>query len=218
MWCSWRPGASLASTPTRHRYTLTPAVEAAARALAPLLGSCLPFARVFSSPLARARRTCGLAGFGDQMALDPDLVEWTYGADEGMTSAEIEVGVPGWMVFRDGCPQGERPEQVGARVDRLIARLREGPGPVLVVAHGLLLRVLMARWLDLRPSAGCHFLLDTATLNVLRDYRDVPALASWNAALSCRHQDQSHDKKGGLAPSPLMSARQIHKAERPGGQ
>jgi probable phosphoglycerate mutase len=138
---------------------------------------------VFSSPLARAWRTCELAGFGDHMALDPDLVERSYGAYEGMTSAEIEVGVPGWMVFRDGCPQGERPEQVGARVDRLIARLREGPGPVLVVAHGHLLRVLVARWLDLPPSAGCHFLLDKATLNVLSDYRGVPALACWNAAL-----------------------------------
>ena len=161
---------------------LTPSGEAAAKALAPVLGT-IPFARVFASPLGRARRTCELAGFGDRMALDPDLVEWTYGAYEGLTSAEIEAGAPGWMVFRDGCPQGERPEEVGARVDRVIARLREGSGPVLVVSHGHLLRVLVARWLDLPPSAGSHFLLDTATLNVLSDYRGVPALACWNAAL-----------------------------------
>ncbi len=160
---------------------LTPAGEAAARALAQLLRS-LPFARVFTSPLSRARRTCELAGFADQMALDHDLVEWTYGAYEGLTSAEIDRGAPGWMVFRDGCPQGECPDQVGARVDRVIGRLREGPGPVFVVAHGHLLRVLVARWLGLPSSAGSHFLLDTATLNVLSDYRGLPALACWNAA------------------------------------
>lgn len=159
---------------------LTPAGEAAARALAPVLTG-LPLARVLSSPLARARRTCELAGCGERMELDADLMEWNYGAYEGRTSAEIEATAPGWLVFRDGCPEGESPEAVGARVDRLIARLKAGPGPTLVVAHGHLLRVLAARWLGLPPLAGRNFLLDTTTISVLSDYKGTPALGCWNA-------------------------------------
>lgn len=161
---------------------LTAKGEAAARALGPLLAP-LPFARVFSSPLLRARHTCELIGFGAGMVLDPDLVEWSYGAYEGLTSAEIQAASPGWLVFRDGCPQGEAPGQVAARLDRVIARLRQGPGPVLVVAHGHVLRVLAARWLDLPPMAGSHLLLDTTTISVLSAYRGAPALGCWNAAV-----------------------------------
>ena len=160
---------------------LTPEGETAARDLSPVLGS-LSFARVFSSPLQRARRTAELAGFTNRMTLDPDLVEWNYGAYEGLKSAEIVVHAPDWLVFRDGAPQGESPAEVGERVDRVVARLRGGEGPVLVFAHGHLLRVLVARWLGLPPLAGSHFLLDTATLNVLSDYRGIPALACWSAS------------------------------------
>jgi broad specificity phosphatase PhoE len=162
---------------------LTAAGEAAARALAPVLAP-LTFARVLSSPLERARRTGELAGFGGRLELDADLREWTYGAYEGRTSAEIQATAPGWLVFRDGCPEGESPDEVGARVDRVIARLRQGPGPVLVVAHGHLLRVLAARWLGMPPLAGSHFLLDTTTISVLSAYRGIPALGCWNAALA----------------------------------
>lgn len=158
---------------------LTPAGEAAARALAPLLAP-LPFARVWSSPLARARRTAELAGHGARLELDADLMEWNYGAYEGLTNAEIQAKAPGWLVFRDGCPEGDSPEAVGARADRVIARLRQGPGPSLVFAHGHLLRVLAARWLELPPLAGRNLLLDTTTLSVLSDYRGTPALAAWN--------------------------------------
>lgn len=161
---------------------LTPAGEAAAQALAPVLGP-LPFARVLSSPLERARRTCELAGFAEQMALDADLMEWNYGAYEGLTNGEIQRMAPGWLVFRDGCPQGEGPAEVGERVDRVIARLKGCPGPVLVVAHGHLLRVLAARWLELPPAVGSHFLLDTTTISVLSDYHGTPALRCWNATL-----------------------------------
>jgi probable phosphoglycerate mutase len=91
---------------------------------------------------------------------------------------------PGWIVFRDGCPEGESPAQVGARVDRLIARLRATPGRVVLFAHGHLLRVLVARWLGLEPGHGAHFLLDTATLSVLSHYRGLPALQRWNAPLA----------------------------------
>jgi broad specificity phosphatase PhoE len=132
---------------------LTPAGEAAAKRLSPVLKS-LPFARVLASPLQRARHTRELAGFSDRMELDADLMEWNYGSYEGLTSPEIVAGAPDWLVFRDGCPQGERHHQVAARVDRVIARLRGGEGPVLVFAHGHLLRVLVARWLGLPPLAG----------------------------------------------------------------
>ncbi|MFN9630649.1 MAG: histidine phosphatase family protein [Cyanobacteriota bacterium] len=164
---------------------LTAAGEAAAQALAPVLAP-LPLARVLSSPLERARRTCALAGFGDRMELDADLMEWNYGAYEGLTSAVIQVTAPGWLVFRDGCPEGESPAQVGARVDRVIARLRQEPGPTLVVAHGHLLRVLAARWLGLPPLAGQNLLLDTTTISVLSDYKGIPALGCWNAPITGR--------------------------------
>ncbi|MBM5815774.1 MAG: histidine phosphatase family protein [Cyanobacteria bacterium K_Offshore_surface_m2_239] len=162
---------------------LTPAGEAAARALGPVLGS-LSFARVWASPLERARRTGELAGYGPRLVLDPDLMEWNYGAYEGRTSAEIGAETPGWLVFRDGCPEGESPDAVGARVDRVIARLRQGPGPTLLFSHGHLLRVLAARWLGLPPLAGQNFLLDTTTISVLSDYRGTPALGCWNAPLA----------------------------------
>jgi broad specificity phosphatase PhoE len=159
---------------------LTAAGEAAALALAPVLAP-LTFSRVWSSPLARARRTAELAGYGSRVELDPDLMEWNYGAYEGRTSAEIATEAPGWLVFRDGCPEGERPDAVAGRADRVIARLRQEPGPTLVFAHGHLLRVLAARWLGLPPLAGRNFLLDTTTISVLSDYRGEPALACWNS-------------------------------------
>ncbi|MFO0003702.1 MAG: histidine phosphatase family protein [bacterium] len=108
-------------------------------------------------------------------------MEWNYGVYEGLTSAEIVVQTPDWLIFRDGAPQGESPAAVAERVDRVVARHRRGQGPMIVFAQGQVLRVLVARWLGLPPSAGSHFLLDTATLNVLSDYRGIPALACWNA-------------------------------------
>jgi broad specificity phosphatase PhoE len=159
---------------------LTPAGEAAAAQLEPLLAG-VDFAQVLSSPLQRARRTAELAGFGARLGVDADLVEWNYGAYEGLTSAEIQSQAPGWLVFTDGCPNGESPGQVAERVDRLLARVRADQGPTLLFAHGHLLRVLVARWLELPPSEGRRFLLDTATLNVLSHYKGVQALGCWNA-------------------------------------
>ena len=159
---------------------LTPAGEAAAARLEPLLAG-VGFAQVLSSPLQRARRTAELAGFSGRLRLDADLVEWNYGAYEGLTSSEIQAQAPGWLVFSDGCPAGESPGQVAARVDRLLARVRAEQGPALLFAHGHLLRVLVARWLELPPSEGRRFLLDTATLNVLSHYKGVAALGCWNA-------------------------------------
>jgi broad specificity phosphatase PhoE len=141
------------------------------------------FALVLSSPMQRARDTCGLAGFGGGALTEPDLVEWNYGQYEGLTPKQIHEDRPGWLIFRDGCPGGESPEQVGARVDRVIARARAAAGDVALFAHGHVLRVLAARWIGLPASAGQHFLLDTGTLCVLGFYREVPAVRVWNGPL-----------------------------------
>jgi broad specificity phosphatase PhoE len=157
------------------------------RRLAELLRPALSgrtFALVLVSPLQRARETCELAGVAAHAIIDPDLVEWNYGKYEGLTPKEIARQAPGWLIFRDGCPGGETPEQVGARADRVVARARAVEGDVALFAHGHVLRVLVARWLGLPPGAGQHFLLDTGTLSVLADYRGIPALKTWNAPLT----------------------------------
>jgi broad specificity phosphatase PhoE len=141
------------------------------------------FALVLTSPLQRARETCELAGLGAAAVIEPDLMEWNYGAYEGLTPEQIEKMAPGWLIFRDGYPGGEAPEQVGARVDRVIARARAGEGDVALFAHGHVLRVLAARWLGLPAGAGAHFLLDTGTLSVLGYYYDIPAVRIWNGPL-----------------------------------
>ena len=136
------------------------------------------------SPLQRARDTCELAGVAAGARIEPDLVEWNYGEYEGLTPEQIHDQAPGWLIFRDGCPGGETPEQVGARADRVIARARAVEGNVALFAHGHVLRVLVARWLGLPAGAGQHFLLDTGTLSVLAHYRGIPALRTWNAPLA----------------------------------
>jgi broad specificity phosphatase PhoE len=141
------------------------------------------FELVLTSPLQRARETCDLAGLGDHALIDSDLVEWNYGEYEGLTPKQIHERVPGWLVFRDGCPGGETPIEVGARADRVIARARAATGDVALFAHGHVLRVLAARWLGLPAGDGQHFLLDTGTLNVLAYYRGIPAVKIWNGPL-----------------------------------
>lgn len=141
------------------------------------------FSMVLVSPLQRARQTCTLAGLGDRAVVDPDLMEWNYGRYEGLTPEQIHEVAPGWMIFRDGCPGGETPGEVGARVDRVIARARVVDGDVALFSHGHLLRVLAARWIGLPTECGQHFLLGTGTLCVLGYYRDVPAVRIWNGPL-----------------------------------
>lgn len=142
----------------------------------------IDFDLVLVSPMQRARQTCELAGLGDKAVIDDDLMEWNYGAYEGLTPSQIREASPGWLIFRDGCPGGETPEQVGARADRVIARARAARGSVALFAHGHLLRVLAARWIGLGPSEGQRFLLDTGTLSVLGDYFGVPAVKIWNTS------------------------------------
>jgi probable phosphoglycerate mutase len=162
---------------------LTDHGEAAASLLAPVLAD-RDFSLVLCSPLQRARRTCELAGLGGQASIDPDLAEWNYGSYEGLTPSAIREQHPGWLVFRDGCPEGESPAEVGERVDRVIRRVRENGGRVALFAHGHVFRVFVARWIELSPSHGAHFLLDTSTLTILSYYRGIPAVKCWNAPLA----------------------------------
>ncbi len=142
----------------------------------------LTFVKVFTSPLQRAARTCELAGFKAAAEIDQDLVEWNYGAYEGRRTIEIRADRPDWQLFRDGCPGGESPEQVGARADRVISRVRAIAGDVLIFSSGHFLRVLTARWLGLEPAAGRFFALDTASLSELgyEHSLSAPVIRLWN--------------------------------------
>ncbi len=142
----------------------------------------LNFAKVFTSPLQRAARTCALASFGAVAEVDPDLVEWNYGQYEGLRTMEIQAKHPGWNLFRDGCPDGESPEQVGRRADRLLGRVRAIQADVLIFSSGHFLRVLTARWLGLEPAAGRLCMLHTASVSVLGYEHSLsePVIRLWN--------------------------------------
>ena len=160
---------------------LTPRGERNARQLQIRLQG-LSFAKVFTSPLQRATRTCELAGFGASAEVDRDLVEWNYGQYEGRRTDEIHAERPDWRLFRDGCPGGESPMQVGARADRVVQRVRAIRGTVLLFSSAHFLRTLAARWLGLDPSSGRYFLLSTASLSALGYEHDLsePAIRLWN--------------------------------------
>jgi probable phosphoglycerate mutase len=140
------------------------------------------FAKVFTSPLQRAARTCELAGFGAIAEVDHDLVEWNYGQYEGLRTLEIRAKRPDWNLFRDGCPDGELPEQVAARADRVLTQLRATNGDILVFSSGHFLRVLAARWLGLEPAAGRFFMLNTASVSILGYEKNLsqPTIHLWN--------------------------------------
>jgi len=142
----------------------------------------LRFAAVLTSPLSRAVRTCELAGFGSMAEVEPDLMEWNYGTYEGRTSADIHAERPDWQLFRDGCPGGESPDQIGARADRVARRVRAIEGDVLLFSSGHFLRVFAARWLGLPPGAGRYFVLGTASLSAVgyEHDRSDPAIRLWN--------------------------------------
>jgi probable phosphoglycerate mutase len=153
----------------------------AARAAAARL-SGWRFALVLASPLRRARETCELCGLGGAAQTREELLEWDYGDYEGLTTPQIEALRPGWSLWRDGCPGGESPAEVGARADRLIAELRAVDGDLAVFSHGHMLRVLGARWIELEPSFGARLRLSTGAICVLGYEREIPALSLWNDA------------------------------------
>ena len=138
------------------------------------------FALVLTSPLGRALETCRLAGFGERAVQRDELMEWDYGTYEGRTTAEVREERPGWTLWRDGVPDGETVEQVGERVDRVLDDLRPLDGDALLFAHGHVLRVLTARWLELDPDAGRLFALDPATISALGYERETAVIKLWN--------------------------------------
>jgi probable phosphoglycerate mutase len=162
--------------------TLTERGERNARRLGERL-KALAFASVWTSPLQRAMRTCELAGFGGIAQVDPDLVEWNYGQYEGRRTAEIRAQRPDWELFRDGAPGGESPQEVSARADRVVRRVRAAGGDVLVFSSGHFIRVLATRWLGLEPTPNCKFfMLSTASLSALGYEHDLsrPVIRLWN--------------------------------------
>lgn len=143
----------------------------------------LTFAKVFTSPLQRARRTCELAGFGAVAEIDNDLLEWNYGEYEGRRTSEIRAERPNWQLFRDGCPGGESPDQVAARADSAVCRLRSVQGDVLLFSSGHFLRVLAVRWIGIELTANARlFMLSTASLSALgyEDNLERPVIRLWN--------------------------------------
>lgn len=158
---------------------LTPLGREQAKAVAHRLEG-RTFARVWSSPLSRALETARIAGFGDRVETTDDLLEWNYGADEGRTTPEIRLERPGWTIWRDGPNDGETIRELARRVDRVIERARAESGDVLVFAHGHVLRILAARWIDEPPTEGRLFALSTATVSELGWEREQPVIERWN--------------------------------------
>ena len=172
---------------------LTERGERTARRLGERL-KALTFTAVFTSPLQRAARTCELAGFKSVAEVDKDLVEWNYGQYEGRRTAEIRAERPDWELFRDGCPGGESRQEVGARADRVVKRVRAVPGNVLIFTSGHFMRVLATRWLGLEPSVNCKFfMLSTASLSAVSYEHDVsrPVIRLWNET---RHVEMGQDE------------------------
>jgi broad specificity phosphatase PhoE len=158
---------------------LTDAGRAQAKELRRKLGR-RKFAVILSSPMSRALETARLADFADRVEIDPELHEWDYGRYEGRTTPQIRESVPGWSVWTHPIPGGETADEVAARVDRVIARVRAAPGDALLFAHGHILRVLAARWLGLPATDGRLFALGTATVSVLGWERETPVVERWN--------------------------------------
>jgi len=168
----------------------------------------MTFAKIFTSPLQRAAKTCELAGFGNVAETDSDLVEWNYGQYEGLRSAEILPKRPDWQLFRDGAPGGESPAQVGERADRVVQRIRAVPGDVLLFSSGHFIRVFADRWLGRDPGyAGRYFLLGTASLSAVGYEHNLsqPVIRFWN---DDRHaQEMVNNALGSFTVGPQDAVR-----------
>lgn len=189
-----RHGETLWARDGRHTGTtdieLTDVGRAEAGAVAGKLART-SFAVVLSSPRVRALETARLAGFTDQVEIEPDLTEWDYGAYEGRTSVDIRRERPGWTIWTEGVVDGETAADVATRADRVIAQVRTGDGPALLFAHGHILRILAARWLGLPAWDGRLLALGTATVSVLGWERETPVILRWNEACG---GDQTADR------------------------
>ena len=177
----------------------------------------IPFHRVFTSPMQRARQTCALAGLAHVSEIEPDLSEWDYGDYEGLRTTEIRLSRPDWNIFRDGCPRGEAPADISNRADRLIKYLRAMDGNIALFSHGHFGCVLAARWIGLPIDEGPHFILGTASLSILGydpDHPDVPGIILWNSP-----SDVGTDPAGDRAIlDPAMKRRAIERWENEGGE
>jgi probable phosphoglycerate mutase len=162
---------------------LLPVGRERAAALGPRLAAW-DFALVLCSPLRRARETCELAGYADRAEIVDDLREWDYGEYEGLTTPQIRETDPGWNLWTDGCPGGEQPLEVGARADRVIERMRGAGGDVLAFAHGHILRVLAARWIQLPVAGGARLALRAGAISALGFERETEVVSLWNDAPS----------------------------------
>src|SRR6266850_4375632 len=168
--------------------------------------SGMTFARVWTSPLQRARRTCELAGFGPAAGIDSDLVEWNYGEYEGRRTVEIRAERPNWQLFRDGCPGGESPQQVAARADRVVNRVRAASGDVLLFSSAHFLRMLAARWVGIETSRADAFMLSTASLSALgyENSREHPVIRLWNETHHLRTSDDRQTDANRLSSTGVI--------------
>ena len=178
-----------------------------AAALQPVLAGITGIgeALVLTSPLRRARETCALAGLGERAEIDPDLVEWDYGAAEGRRTDEIRREVPGWTVWTHDPEGGETLAAVAARADRLLSRIHDTAGVVVAFAHAHILRVLTARWCELDPRAGRMFMLDPASVSVLGHERETRCIERWNL-VTTGDLERFIGTDGGAATITPMSA------------
>jgi broad specificity phosphatase PhoE len=161
---------------------LNPEGRQLARDLRPALAAItgIETALVLTSPLRRARDTCNLAGLGDRAEVDDDLLEWDYGEAEGRTTEQMQTATPGWSVWTTHLARGETIEQVAARADRVIARVRAYDGLSVLFAHAHVLRILAARWCELPPNDGRALMLDPASMSILGHERTTPVIERWN--------------------------------------
>lgn len=183
--CVWllRHGDTGWSEAERHTGLSDPPLSPTGRAQARAAGTRLggrAFQRVLVSPQQRALETCELAGYATQAVIDPLLVEWDYGDLEGITDRQARERLPGWDLFHDGAPGGERSLQIAARADQLLATVDRCPGRCLLVGHGKFLRALAARWLGQPVELGSMLPFDAAALAVLEREDGRPLLRSWN--------------------------------------
>jgi broad specificity phosphatase PhoE len=139
-----------------------------------------PFAAVLCSPLRRARRTCEIAGYSAVATIDPEVQEWDYGDCTTFTQEQIRERFPDWTIWTGPVPNGESSEAIAARARRVVARIREMPGPVALFSHGHFLRIFTTQWLGLPPAAGGHFALDTSAVCILGEDAGIPAIKAWN--------------------------------------